>query len=47
MEHVELFCKKLVVLVRGKSVLSGYLKDIKAQYRQKIFLLKVMLLRKN
>ena len=40
MEHVELFCKKLVVLVRGKSVLSGYLKDIKAQYRQKNIFIK-------
>src|SRR5574344_1614448 len=35
MEHVELFCKKLVVLMRGKSVLEGYLKDIKEQYRKK------------
>lgn len=35
MEHVELFCEKLVVLVKGKSVLSGYLKDIKNNYRQK------------
>mgnify|MGYP004688546755 FL=1 len=35
MEHVELFCEKLVVLVKGKNVLSGYLKDIKNDYRQK------------
>ncbi len=35
MEHVELFCEKLMVLVKGKSVLSGYLKDIKNDYRQK------------
>ena len=35
MEHVELFCEKLVVLIKGKSVLSGYLKDIKNDYRQK------------
>ena len=35
MEHVELVCEKLVVLVKGKSVLSGYLKDIKNDYRQK------------
>lgn len=40
MEHVELFCKKLVVLLRGKSVLEGYLKDIKAQYRKKNILIK-------
>lgn len=35
MEHVELFCKKLVVLKDGKSVLEGYLKDIKEKYRKK------------
>ncbi|HPF83284.1 MAG TPA: ATP-binding cassette domain-containing protein [Bacilli bacterium] len=35
MEHVELFCKKLVVLMHGKSVLEGNLKDIKEQYRKK------------
>lgn len=35
MEHVELFCKKLVVLKNGKTVLSGDLKDIKHKYRKK------------
>ena len=35
MEHVELFCDRLVVLVKGKSVLSGYLKDIKKKYKKK------------
>ena len=35
MEHVELFCKKLVVLKNGKSVLEGDLKDIKKKYRKK------------
>ncbi len=35
MEHVEMFCEKLVVLVRGKSVLSGNLKEIKKEYRKK------------
>lgn len=35
MEHVELFCDRLVVLVKGKSVLSGYLKDIKKDYKKK------------
>ena len=35
MEHVELFCEKLVILVNGKSVLAGNLKDIKKQYRKK------------
>jgi len=35
MEHVELFCKKLVVLLKGKTVLEGDLKNIKKQYRKK------------
>lgn len=35
MEHVELFCDELVILVHGKSVLQGNLKDIKKQYRKK------------
>ena len=35
MEHVELFCEKLVVLVKGKSVLQGYLKDIIDNYKKK------------
>ncbi len=35
MEHVELFCEKLVILVKGKSVLSGDLKSIKKDYRKK------------
>lgn len=35
MEHVELFCDRLVVLVKGQSVISGYLKDIKRDYKKK------------
>ena len=35
MEHVELFCKKLVILLHGKSVLSGELKKIKESYQKK------------
>ncbi len=35
LEHVEYFCEKLVILVKGKSVLSGYLEDIKNDYRKK------------
>ena len=39
MEHIEEFCEKLVILVKGKTVLSGYLKDIKKEYRkQNIFI---------
>ena len=40
MEHVELFCEKLVVLVKGKSVLEGYLKDIKSSYKKKNIIVK-------
>lgn len=36
MEHVELFCEKLVILKKGQAVLSGNLADIKKQYRKKI-----------
>lgn len=36
MEHVELFCEKLVILKKGQAVLSGNLADIKKKYRKKI-----------
>ena len=35
MEHIEEFCEKLILLVKGKVVLSGYLKDIKKEYGKK------------
>lgn len=35
MEHIEQFCEKLVILVKGKPVLEGYLKDIKENYQKK------------
>ena len=35
MEHVEMFCEKLVILVKGKAVLEGDLKEIKKDYRRK------------
>lgn len=40
MEHVELFCKKLVIILKGKTVLEGYLKDIKEKYRKKNIFIK-------
>ena len=40
MEHVELFCKKLVILLKGKTVLDGYLKDIKEEYEKKDIFIK-------
>ena len=35
MEHIEEFCEKLVILVKGKPVISGYLKEIKKNFRKK------------
>ena len=46
MEHVELFCKKLVILLKGKSVISGYLKDIKEHYRKKNIFIKADITKK-
>lgn len=40
MEHVELFCKKLLILLKGKTVLEGDLADIKKKYRKKNILIK-------
>jgi len=34
MEHIEEFCEKLTILVKGKTVLNGYIKDIKKEYRK-------------
>ena len=35
MEHVELFCDKLLILVKGEKVLEGSLKEIKENYLKK------------
>jgi len=35
MEHVEMFCEKLLILVKGKTVLEGNLKEIKKKYKKK------------
>ncbi len=40
MEHVEMFCEKVTILVKGKSVISGRLEDIKKDYRKKNILIK-------
>lgn len=40
MEHVELFCKKIVILMHGRPVLDGYIKNIKENYRQKNIFIK-------
>ena len=39
LEHIEEFCEKLTILVKGKSILNGYVKDIKKEYqKQNIFI---------
>ena len=40
MDHVELFCKKILVLVKGKTVLKGYLDKIKSHYKKKNIFIK-------
>lgn len=40
MEHVELFCKKIVVLLKGKPVLAGNIKEIKEKFRKKNIFIK-------
>src|SRR5574344_2504708 len=40
MEHVELFCKKIVVILHGATVLEGYIKNIKEDYRKKNIFIK-------
>ena len=35
MEHIENFCEKLIILVKGKPVVDGYVKDIKKKYKKK------------
>ena len=35
LEHIEEFCEKLIILVKGKSILEGYIEDIKKNYRKK------------
>lgn len=40
MEHIEQFCEKLLILVKGKPVLEGYLKDIKEDFGKKNVLIR-------
>jgi len=35
MEHIELFCKKITIILKGKDVVSGDLTDIKEKYKKK------------
>lgn len=40
MNHVELFCEKLLILNHGKTILKGNLKDIKDSYDERKILIK-------
>ena len=40
MEHVELFCKKICIIMKGKPVISGELKKIKEDYNKKNIFIK-------
>ena len=40
LEHVEEFCEKLVILSKGKSILEGYIDDIKRDYHKKSIIIK-------
>ena len=40
MEHIENFCEKLIILVKGKPIVDGYVKDIKKEYKKKNILIK-------
>jgi len=40
LEHIEEFCEKLTILVKGKSILNGYVKDIKKEYRKQNLFIK-------
>lgn len=40
MEHIENFCEKLIILVKGKAIVDGYVRDIKKEYKKKNVLLR-------
>ena len=42
MEYIEEFCEKLVILVKGKTILEGYLEEIKNSYGIRKILLNVL-----
>ena len=47
MEHIELFCEKLMILVKGKPVIEGYLKEIKRDYQKKNIFIRGDVLKKE
>ena len=40
MNNVELFCEKLIILSKGKTIVSGYLDEIKDRYKERKIILK-------
>ena len=40
MEYIENFCEKLIILVKGKAIVDGYVKDVKKEYKKKNVLLR-------
>ena len=40
MEHIENFCEKLIILVKGKAIVDGYVGDIKKEYKKKNIVLR-------
>ena len=40
MNNVELFCQKLLILNKGKTIIQGFLKDIKKNYSERRILIK-------
>ena len=40
MEHIENLCEKLIILVIGKPIVDGYVKDIKREYKKKNVLIR-------
>ncbi len=35
MEHIENFCEKLIILVKGTAIVDGYVRDIKKEYKKR------------
>ena len=40
MEHIDAFCEKLIILVKGKAIVDGYVQDIKKEYKKKNILIR-------
>ena len=47
MNNVELFCEKLLILNKGKTILQGFLKDIKKNYNERKILIKADITKKE